>query len=896
MSEYIGEDAEGISVFLSYAREDGPQAEHLRDRLISDGFDAYLDTHDVSPGEPWKERLAALIEAADVVVFLISPASIRSYYCDWEINEAERLRKRLLPVILCDPLDTAPVPGRLRRLNYIFLRDQDDRKIGYGQLVSAARVDIAWVREHTRLLKLANDWQNAGQVPDHLLRGEALVAAERWLLQPPAKYTAATLVHRDFIVQSRADETARLEAQRQQIARAQRFQRRASWALIGVAMLLCGATAASILQARATAVREDIVLTSLAQRAYDTGSYDRAMRIAAHGLPPRGALPFVDPWSKDLEQLIALSAGHTPNYERAYESAHLVDETSQYMVIAIQDEDWEVKLSIWDRILAKEVITLPGVSAPLYLGANLSLDQTLLLGGVENSSPEQVGIWRVQTGEEIFTTEADGALLSPDGNWVAVNIFSGEVTERGELGVGSDRLMHIRSAHRAAVLSNEEYWALQREGIFRLWSPTSDRLFFGEPDHPPTLWALDSLEGEAKDIKSLYDLDSQRLLNAQFDPSGSYLVTLSTECGFWVDECSGSTRLVVWSARTGDHIADLLVLTKTNQWGRHEIDFTFRDDGQRLAVWGRGRVREGEPLNTSPTVGGGMLLYDLEAGREILRLTGNTFDQSAFSNDGTRIYVGQVSEPTQVFNATSGESLIALKDHGGRVAFGPDQSDRMLSFDQGGASLIRYSDGTTILDIPDQAPPYFWSDDSGVQPDSPFEGVSNRFLLENTSQNSFEIRNSTNGTLILQQTGVLLDWRGPLVLALVAMEGTGENEGEEGRSGEYRVIDTRNGTIHATIPTQISEFGYPTGRLDDAGDYVMELKNDTLRVWGLKWFDLEGQDLRDAICAEKLVGRSVFTEQDVTDPALAGLGGRDPCQKTGLLSMEFWSDLFSPLR
>jgi hypothetical protein len=53
------------------------------------------------------------------VVFLLSPISARSEICAWEVEEAARLGKRILPVI-CRPLEGVSPPLRLRDLNYIF--------------------------------------------------------------------------------------------------------------------------------------------------------------------------------------------------------------------------------------------------------------------------------------------------------------------------------------------------------------------------------------------------------------------------------------------------------------------------------------------------------------------------------------------------------------------------------------------------------------------------------------------------------------------------------------------------------------------------------------------------------------------------------------------------------
>jgi TIR domain len=86
-------------VFVSYSRKDLSFAQMLVGALGERGFDAFLDKTDIAPGEPWKERLGGLIAAADTVVFAISPDSIASSICGWELEESARLGKRLIPVV-----------------------------------------------------------------------------------------------------------------------------------------------------------------------------------------------------------------------------------------------------------------------------------------------------------------------------------------------------------------------------------------------------------------------------------------------------------------------------------------------------------------------------------------------------------------------------------------------------------------------------------------------------------------------------------------------------------------------------------------------------------------------------------------------------------------------------
>jgi TIR domain len=69
------------------------------------------------------DRLGNLISEADTVVFVLSPSSARSPICDWEVEEATRLNKRILPIVW-RPLGGVSPPPRLRERNYIFFYEE----------------------------------------------------------------------------------------------------------------------------------------------------------------------------------------------------------------------------------------------------------------------------------------------------------------------------------------------------------------------------------------------------------------------------------------------------------------------------------------------------------------------------------------------------------------------------------------------------------------------------------------------------------------------------------------------------------------------------------------------------------------------------------------------------
>jgi hypothetical protein len=159
-------------VFVSYSRKDWAFAQMLVEALAQRGFDAFLDKTDIAPGEPWKERLAGLIATADTVLFTVSPDSVASPICAWELEESARLRKRVIPVVARRIADT-DAPPALGRLNWVSCADGDDKAAALAALDTALHTDLAWVREHTRLGELARRWdeQKRGKISVLTRRG-----------------------------------------------------------------------------------------------------------------------------------------------------------------------------------------------------------------------------------------------------------------------------------------------------------------------------------------------------------------------------------------------------------------------------------------------------------------------------------------------------------------------------------------------------------------------------------------------------------------------------------------------------------------------------------------------------------------------------------------------------
>lgn len=153
MQEASGETADNkLKVFISYSRRDLDFADQLVAVLDWLHFRTIIDRKGIHGAEKWEERLGQLILESDIVVFVLSPASASSDVCAWEVEEATRRGKRIIPV-LCHPLEGLQPHRQLRDLNYIhFYADKDVPGSGFGtgqvRLVEALSVDMVAARTY----------------------------------------------------------------------------------------------------------------------------------------------------------------------------------------------------------------------------------------------------------------------------------------------------------------------------------------------------------------------------------------------------------------------------------------------------------------------------------------------------------------------------------------------------------------------------------------------------------------------------------------------------------------------------------------------------------------------------------------------------------------------------
>jgi WD40 repeat protein len=197
-----------LKLFVSYSRRDIAIADALVAALEADGFDVTIDRRDLPYGEQWQNELADFIRACDTVVWLVSPDSVRSRWCNWELGEVSRINKRFIPVRIRD-IDAADLPEALGKIHLLPAEGAFAFEQHLKLLVEVLQTDRPWIKEATRLADRAHQWITHNRAGAMMLRGSALKDAEAWRDRQPRAAPPPSREVLDLILASRRAATRR---------------------------------------------------------------------------------------------------------------------------------------------------------------------------------------------------------------------------------------------------------------------------------------------------------------------------------------------------------------------------------------------------------------------------------------------------------------------------------------------------------------------------------------------------------------------------------------------------------------------------------------------------------------------------------------------------------------
>lgn len=595
--------SEFSDVFISYRRKDVEFAKQLYQIFKALGREAWIDWEDIPPGSTdFTEDIAKGIRGADAFLPILSPEYLTSEYCLGELRHARDHSKRIIPLVL-EKFDGVPVPEEISHINWIYFCEHAGQintfEQAFERVLAALDTDQAHVRQHTRLLTRASEWERSGHNTSYLLKGAELQEAETWLAESPSKQPRPTRLHSDYIYASE-----RLQRRRQR----------------------------QILAGVSVALAVSLVLTVVSLLLFQTANFERAraeeneqLAVAARDEAERNA---------DEARSLALSAA-----ARQFESVNQVTSMALAME-AVQIENPPIAAQ---NVLA-EAAYAPGArqvlsGAASATSAAYSPDGRSILAGYEDG---RVLRWAVDDTGRVLDSPAQ--ILAGHTNVVRSVVFSsdGQLAASG----GDDKtiiLWDIASGTALRTLTGHEDWVHAA-----LFTPDGDSLVSASDDYTVRVWNAATgeeewvLEGHENYVVSL-DVSPDGLYALSGDEDGRAILW-NLESGESVEEfeSSGSAAVAVLF-NTDDQTAfvgyaDSTFILWNLENGERLGSFDQHSEGiTALAV-----SQDGERLISASgdsSIGLWRLLYDSEdtvAGAEFVHsLNGheNVVNDVAFSPD-----------------------------------------------------------------------------------------------------------------------------------------------------------------------------------------------------------------------------------------------------------------------
>lgn len=116
-------------IFISYVNQDRPITERLINKLSDLTISGWLDQADIAIGEEISSAIRKSIKESSAILVLVSPASIRNKWVQFEVSAAQALDKVIIPIIINGKGIENKLPPIIADIQYIDARNKSFDKV-----------------------------------------------------------------------------------------------------------------------------------------------------------------------------------------------------------------------------------------------------------------------------------------------------------------------------------------------------------------------------------------------------------------------------------------------------------------------------------------------------------------------------------------------------------------------------------------------------------------------------------------------------------------------------------------------------------------------------------------------------------------------------------------------
>lgn len=516
--------------FISYRRLNVEFVKDFVDALKANDKEVWIDWEDIPPGsESFTEDIQRGIEGSDAFIAILSPEYLESTYTvDLELGYAIELKKKIIPVVY-KKFEDHPIPDGIGHINWIYFTphagQENTLEDGMVRVFEALDVDFSYVRDHTRLLQRAREWDSGNRHDSYLMNGEEIITAESWLAQSANKEPAANQLHHEFIQASRRHET--------QITRRN----------MGIAVfvtLLSIVLAGFALFQRQQAIEQRSIAEE--QRAIAVEERDRAeeqQRLSDSRRLSVLSLVALNLGEVDTALLLGLEALQSADTVEAVGSLVSAFESSPYLETYLYDH--------------YEALTAVAYHPTKNLAVTTAEDGSLVLWNMDS---RRAVLNYASTDSEIWDIT-----FHPDGEYFVVAVADGSL-----------RLYNTDTEDPAHIIDNAH------QGIITSANFNADGSLLATTsyDYNAIIWQADTLMDDAPEFRALLADDNETthydwLMDTTWNPEGTQVAVITWD-----------NILQIWDSESGELVFEPLQLSIGSD--NFSISATWSPDGRFILL------------------------------------------------------------------------------------------------------------------------------------------------------------------------------------------------------------------------------------------------------------------------------------------------------------------------